>query len=183
MVHYRWHALFGRRLRVERVDRRRSGQFVHVEVLPGVFTVVAAWMLDPLVCIGMELGVPRVSLAALSDLDDLLNRRGLRRSSCGDITAAQEQTDAKPASQTVFAEAIADAVRPSAAERDGRVGGQKSGRGGRALLSGMLTCGRCGRGLAVAYTGAPPGRPTYRCDRPNLMLGLPRCLGFGGSRV
>jgi len=65
----------------------------------------------------------------------------------------------------------------------GRIGGQKSGRGGRALLSGMLTCARCGRGLAVAYTGAPPGRPTYRCDRPNLMLGLPRCLGFGGSRV
>ncbi len=47
----------------------------------------------------------------------------------------------------------------------------------------MLTCARCGHGLAVAYTGAPPGRPTYRCDRPNLMLGLPRCLGFGGSRV
>ncbi len=70
-----------------------------------------------------------------------------------------------------------------AANAYGRVGGQKSGRGGRALLAGMLTCGRCGRGLAVAYTGAPPGRPTYRCDRPNLMLGLPRCLGFGGSRV
>jgi excisionase family DNA binding protein len=70
-----------------------------------------------------------------------------------------------------------------AANAYGRVGGQKSGRGGRALLSGMLSCGRCGRGLAVVYTGAPPGRPTYRCDRPNLMLGLPRCLGFGGSRV
>ncbi len=65
----------------------------------------------------------------------------------------------------------------------GRAGGQKSGRGGRALLAGMLTCGRCGRGLAVCYTGAPPGRPSYRCDRPNLMLGLQRCLGFGGSRV
>jgi excisionase family DNA binding protein len=65
----------------------------------------------------------------------------------------------------------------------GRVGGAKSGRGGRALLSGMLTCGRCGRGLAVAYTGLPPGRPVYRCDRPNLALGLPRCLSFGGSRV
>lgn len=70
-----------------------------------------------------------------------------------------------------------------AANAYGRVGGSKSGRGGRALLAGMLTCGRCGRGLAVAYTGAPPGRPTYRCDRPNLMLGVPRCLGFGGSRV
>jgi excisionase family DNA binding protein len=70
-----------------------------------------------------------------------------------------------------------------AANAYGRVGGQKSGRGGRALLAGMLTCARCGRGLAVVYTGAPPGRPIYRCDRPNLMLGLPRCLGFGGSRV
>lgn len=70
-----------------------------------------------------------------------------------------------------------------AANAYGRVGGKKSGRGGRALLAGMLTCARCGRGLAVVYTGAPPGRPTYRCDRPNLMLGLPRCLGFGGSRV
>jgi excisionase family DNA binding protein len=70
-----------------------------------------------------------------------------------------------------------------AANTYGRAGGQKSGRGGRALLAGMLTCGRCGRGLAVSYPGAPPGRPTYRCDRPNLMLGLPRCLGFGGSRV
>src|SRR3954471_17178010 len=70
-----------------------------------------------------------------------------------------------------------------AANAYGRAGGVKSGRGGRALLSGMLTCGRCGRGLAVAYTGAPPGRPVYRCDRPNLALGLPRCLSFGGSRV
>ena len=70
-----------------------------------------------------------------------------------------------------------------AANAYGRTGGQKSGRGGRALLAGMLTCGRCGRGLAVAYTGTPPGRPTYRCDRPNLLLGLPRCIGFGGSRV
>src|SRR3546814_8132425 len=33
----------------------------------------------------------------------------------------------------------------------GKAGGPKSGRGGRALLAGMLTCGRCGRGLAVAY--------------------------------
>src|SRR4051794_17039396 len=35
----------------------------------------------------------------------------------------------------------------------GLVGGPKSGRGGSALLSGLLTCGRCGRRLAVAYTG------------------------------
>jgi excisionase family DNA binding protein len=64
----------------------------------------------------------------------------------------------------------------------GRSGGAKSGRGGKALLSGLLTCGRCGRRLSVAYTGNPQ-RPVYRCDKPNLMMGLPRCMTFGGPRV
>jgi DNA invertase Pin-like site-specific DNA recombinase len=62
-------------------------------------------------------------------------------------------------------------------------GNAKSGRGGRALLAGIISCGRCGRRLPVVYAGRGTPRPIYRCDRPNLMLGLPRCLGFGGSRV
>jgi len=65
----------------------------------------------------------------------------------------------------------------------GRAGGAKSGRGGRALLSGVMTCGRCGRRLSVAYTGNPQSRPVYRCDKPNLMMGLPRCMTFGGPRI
>ena len=64
-----------------------------------------------------------------------------------------------------------------------RADGVKTGRGGRALLSGIMTCGRCGRRLAVAYTGNPKSRPVYRCDKPNLMMGLPRCMTFGGPRV
>src|SRR4029453_12274258 len=54
--------------------------------------------------------------------------------------------------------------------------GGGGGRGGERV-------GGCGRGLAGVYTGQAAGRPVYRCDRPNLMLGVPRCLGFGGSRV
>ena len=65
----------------------------------------------------------------------------------------------------------------------GRADGVKSGRGGKALLSGVMTCGRCGRRLSVAYTGNPQSRPVYRCDKPNLMMGLPRCMTFGGPRV
>lgn len=65
----------------------------------------------------------------------------------------------------------------------GRAGGVKSGRGGRALLSGIITCGQCGRRLSVAYTGNPMSRPVYRCDKPNLMMGLQRCMTFGGPRV
>ena len=37
--------------------------------------------------------------------------------------------------------------------------------------------------ISVAYTGNPQSRPVYRCDKPNLMMGLPRCMTFGGPRV
>ena len=70
-----------------------------------------------------------------------------------------------------------------AANAYGKRGGAKSGRGGRALLAGLIGCGRCGRRLPVVYAGRGTPRPVYRCDRPNLMLGLPRCLGFGGGRI
>jgi hypothetical protein len=46
-----------------------------------VVTAVQAWMLDPVVCAGMDIGFPRVTLSALIDLHDLLTARGFRRSS------------------------------------------------------------------------------------------------------
>jgi DNA invertase Pin-like site-specific DNA recombinase len=64
----------------------------------------------------------------------------------------------------------------------GRVGETKSGRGGRALLAGLICCARCGRRLKVAYTGRYP-RPVYRCDSPNLQLGERRCFSLGGKRI
>jgi Recombinase/Recombinase zinc beta ribbon domain len=64
----------------------------------------------------------------------------------------------------------------------GRVGDTKSGRGGRALLAGLICCARCGRRLNVIYTGRYP-RPVYRCDKPNLQLGQRHCFSFGGKRI
>ena len=64
----------------------------------------------------------------------------------------------------------------------GQAGGAKSGRGGGALLGGILTCAHCGRRLHVVYAGKTP-RPVYRCDKPNLQLGERRCITFGGARV
>lgn len=64
----------------------------------------------------------------------------------------------------------------------GKVDGAKSGRGGRALLAGMLSCARCGRRLVVAYVGRGVPQAVYRCDRPNLQLAQPRCFTFGGRR-
>jgi hypothetical protein len=37
--------------------------------------------------------------------------------------------------------------------------------------------------LVVSYSGRSAKQTVYRCDRPNLMLGLPRCFTFGGLRV
>lgn len=69
-----------------------------------------------------------------------------------------------------------------AANAYGRKDGAKSGRGGRALLGGLLACGRCGRRICVVYTGRS-SQPVYRCDRGNTAIGAPRCMMFGGLRV
>jgi DNA invertase Pin-like site-specific DNA recombinase len=69
-----------------------------------------------------------------------------------------------------------------AANAYGRKDGAKSGRGGRALLGGLLACGRCGRRMCVVYTGRS-NQPVYRCDRGNTTIGAPRCMMFGGLRV
>jgi hypothetical protein len=64
----------------------------------------------------------------------------------------------------------------------GGVGDTKSGRGGRALLAGLICCARCGRRLSVFYTGRYP-RPVYRCEQPNVQLGQRRCLTVAGKRI
>jgi len=63
----------------------------------------------------------------------------------------------------------------------GRAGGTKSGRGGAALLAGMMSCARCGRRLSVAYRGRRP-QPVYRCEQPSTQPHKPRCCTFGASR-
>jgi len=55
-VHYRWHALYGRRVRRQYVERRAGGEVVYVEVSPGNVLVVAAWMFDAAACAGMDWG-------------------------------------------------------------------------------------------------------------------------------
>ncbi|EQD62922.1 hypothetical protein B2A_02620, partial [mine drainage metagenome] len=45
-VHYRWHPFYGRRVRAHYSEQRASGRIVHVEIEPGVVTVLPDWMLD-----------------------------------------------------------------------------------------------------------------------------------------
>jgi hypothetical protein len=65
----------------------------------------------------------------------------------------------------------------------GRAGGVKSDRDGKALLCGVMICRRCGRRLSVAYTGNPQSRQVYCCHKPNILMGLPRCMPFGGPPI
>jgi DNA invertase Pin-like site-specific DNA recombinase len=70
-----------------------------------------------------------------------------------------------------------------AANAYGKAGDVKSGRGGPALLAGLLTCARCGRRLSIAYRGRAPRQTVYRCNSLNMTGAEVRCMTFGGSRV
>ena len=88
----------------QRGERRAGGNVVHVEVAPGMVTVVAAWMLDAAACADLEIGVPRVAVPALADLHRFLIALGFRTDSQGDSTVALRNSDeintAEPAATT-----------------------------------------------------------------------------------
>jgi DNA invertase Pin-like site-specific DNA recombinase len=61
-------------------------------------------------------------------------------------------------------------------------GSAKSGRGGKALLAGLLRCRRCGRMLTVTYGGQGIPQARYACRLGNSMHGLAPCITFGAMR-
>ena len=89
-IHYRWHALYGRRVRRFYGERRSGTDVLVVEGEPGAAIVVAAWMFDPAACASMQIGAPHVSTEALGDLDRLLMEHGLRRSFPDDADVVEE---------------------------------------------------------------------------------------------
>lgn len=59
---------------------------------------------------------------------------------------------------------------------------RKSGRGGRALLTGLLRCGRCGRMLRVFYGSAAGHAHRYIC-RGDETRSASKCIGVAGVRL
>jgi len=106
-IHYRWHPLHGRQVKLCGIEQRATGRVVHVEMAPGVVTLVAAWMLDPVICAAMQIGAPRASVAALVDLQHLLVERGLRASSADDSDIVREEPSDQVANIGVNSVAIA----------------------------------------------------------------------------
>ena len=61
--------------------------------------------------------------------------------------------------------------------------GPGAAREGSALLAGLLRCGRCGRRLAVAYSGKNGRVPRYVCQGGRVDRGSSSCLSLGALRV
>jgi len=73
--------------------------------------------------------------------------------------------------QGMIAENVRGRAKPGAVKR------------GAALLAGLLRCRRCGRKLAVRYSGHDHDMLRYACLLGHLDSGLPRCISFGGTAV
>ena len=79
--------------------------------------------------------------------------------------------------------AISRQPRTVAIERASPRGeGGGAAREGRALLQGLIRCGRCGRRMQVGYWGKTLV-PNYSCVRGNQLYGTERCQSVGGRRI
>lgn len=61
--------------------------------------------------------------------------------------------------------------------------GRKSARGGRALLTGLVRCGRCGRLMRIYYGSAAGHAHRYQCRGDLDSVAGKICVGAGGIRV
>lgn len=64
-----------------------------------------------------------------------------------------------------------------------KLASRKSARGGRALLTGKVRCGRCGRMMRVFYGSRAGHAHRYQCRGDDEHVGLGLCIGIGGVRV
>jgi DNA invertase Pin-like site-specific DNA recombinase len=60
---------------------------------------------------------------------------------------------------------------------------RKSARGGRALLTGLVRCGRCGRTMRVFYGTQSGHAHRYHCRGDDSHVGGWLCIGIGGVRI
>jgi DNA invertase Pin-like site-specific DNA recombinase len=79
-------------------------------------------------------------------------------------------------------EEIQDQLRANWRPPRGHGGGAV--REGTALLQGLVRCGRCGRMMQTAYSGAKGNCPRYACARAAQLYGSERhCQSLGGRRL
>jgi len=72
-IHYRFHPLFGQRLRVERRAKLASGEYIFCELPDGTIGGFPSWITDPATNANVSVGAPLTSAAALAELRTLLD--------------------------------------------------------------------------------------------------------------
>ena len=88
-----------------------------------------------------------------------------------------------PATST-WEEYEANTARLRANWRPPRGHGGGAPREGRALLQGLLRCGKCGRIMQTGYSGKDGNSPRYVCARAKQLYGGERtCQSIGGLRL
>lgn len=60
---------------------------------------------------------------------------------------------------------------------------RKAARGGRALLTGLVRCGHCGRMMRVFYGMRSGHAHRYQCRGDDAHVGAGLCIGIGGVRI
>ena len=60
---------------------------------------------------------------------------------------------------------------------------RKSARGGRALLTGLMRCGHCGRMMRIFYGMGKSNAHRYQCRGDDAHVGSGLCIGIGGVRI
>lgn len=60
---------------------------------------------------------------------------------------------------------------------------RKAARGGRALMTGLVRCGRCGRIMHVFYGMMSGHAHRYQCRGDDAHVGAGQCIGIGGVRI
>ena len=112
------------------VERRASGELVHVELTPGAVTILAAWKLDAIRCASLKAGAPQVSLAALCTLHELLIACESRQVSADGNIVTQEAQDGSAVTAGTKDEACleahtADRAAPARGVRRSNAGGRR----------------------------------------------------------
>jgi len=82
-----------------------------------------------------------------------------------------------------WAEYIANQKRMTSNLTKHHSSGPGAAKGGAALLSGLLRCGRCGRKLHVGYVGKGGRVSRYLCRAASHSQGTQPCISFGGLRI
>ena len=72
-IHYRFHPLYGQRLRVERRAKLASGEYIFCELPDGTIGGFPSWITDPATNANVSVGAPLTSAAALAELRTLLD--------------------------------------------------------------------------------------------------------------